>query len=105
MRASFSSWCDEYYNLKMLLIGELLRSKAILERRQAAVKIQSTREKRNSSPHSGKSNLSYPVPALKQATLDMMKKDEEKKRKERKDKLKKQQKEERRQIYLKEKAQ
>ena len=40
MRASFSSWCDEYYNLKMLLIGELLRSKAILERRQAAVKTQ-----------------------------------------------------------------
>ena len=38
MRASFSSWCDEYYNLKMLLIGELFRSKAILERRQAAVK-------------------------------------------------------------------
>ena len=33
MRASFSSWCDEYYNLKMLLIGELFRSKAILERR------------------------------------------------------------------------
>ena len=31
MRASFSSWCDEYYNLKMLLIGELFRSKAILE--------------------------------------------------------------------------
>ena len=42
MRASFSSWCDEYYmyNLKMLLIGELFRSKAILERRQAAVKNQ-----------------------------------------------------------------
>ena len=38
MRASFSSWCDEYYNLKMLLIGELFRSKAILERRQDAVK-------------------------------------------------------------------
>ena len=38
MRASFSCWCDEYYNLKMLLIGELFRSKAILERRQAAVK-------------------------------------------------------------------
>ena len=39
MRASFSSCCDEYYNLKMLLIGELFRSKAILEQRQAAVKI------------------------------------------------------------------
>ena len=39
MRASFSSWCDEYYNLKMPLIGELFRSKAILERRQASVKI------------------------------------------------------------------
>ena len=40
MRASFSSWCDEYYNLKMLLIGEIFRSKAILERRQAAVKMR-----------------------------------------------------------------
>ena len=39
MRASFSSRCDEYYNLKMLLIGEQFRSKAIIERRQAAVKI------------------------------------------------------------------
>ena len=39
MRASFSSRCDEYYNLKMLLIGEKFRSKAIIERRQAAVKI------------------------------------------------------------------
>ena len=38
MRASFSSWCDEYYNFKMLLIGVLFRSKLILERRQAAVK-------------------------------------------------------------------
>ena len=38
MRASFSSWCDEYYNLKKVLIGELFRSKAILELRQAAVK-------------------------------------------------------------------
>ena len=42
----------------------------------------------------GKSNSSHPGPALKQATLDMMKKDEEKKKKEEKDKLKKQQKEE-----------
>ena len=32
MRASFSSRCDEYYNLKMLLIGEKFRAKAILER-------------------------------------------------------------------------
>ena len=38
MRASFSSRCDEYYNLKMLLIGEKFRSKVIIERRQAAVK-------------------------------------------------------------------
>ena len=36
MRALFSIWCDEYYNLRILLIGENLhncRSKAILERR------------------------------------------------------------------------
>ena len=44
---------------------------------------QGTQEKRNSSPHPGKSNSSHPGQALKQATLDMMKKDEEKKRKER----------------------
>ena len=24
MRALFSSWCDEYYNLRLLLIGENL---------------------------------------------------------------------------------
>ena len=42
MRALFSIWCDEYYNLRILLIGENLhncRSKAILERLLAAVKI------------------------------------------------------------------
>ena len=24
MRALFSSWCDEYYNLRILLIGDIL---------------------------------------------------------------------------------
>ena len=38
MRALFSSWCDEYYNLRILLIGEFLhkfRFKAIIERRRS----------------------------------------------------------------------
>ena len=74
-------------------------------KQQTTEKTQGTQEKRNLSPHQLKSNSSHPGPALKQATLDMMKKDEEKKRKEEKDKLKKQQKEERKQIHLKEKAQ
>ena len=73
-------------------------------KQQATEKTQGTQEKSNSSPHPGKSNSSHPVPALKQATLDMMKKDEEKKKKEEKHKLKKQQKE-RRQQYQKEQAQ
>ena len=55
--------------------------------------------KRNSSPHPGKSNSSHPGPALKAATLEMMK------RKEEKDKLKQQEKEERKQLYLKQQAQ
>ena len=63
-------------------------------------KRNSTQEKRNSSPHPGKSNSSHPGPALKAATLDMMKKDE-KKRKEEKDKLKQQKKT----AYLKQQAQ
>ena len=58
-------------------------------KQQTTEKTQGTQEKRNSSPHLGKSNSSHPGPALKQATLDMMKKDEEKKGKEEKDKLKK----------------
>ena len=74
-------------------------------KQQATAKTQGTQEKSNSSPHPGKSNSSHPGPALKQATLDMMKKDEEKKKKEEKDKIKKQQKEERRQQYKKEQAQ
>ena len=47
-----------------------------------------TQGKSNSSPHPGKRNSSHPWPALKQATLDMMKKDEETKKKEEKDRLK-----------------
>ena len=66
---------------------------------------EGTQGKSNSSPHPGKCNSSHPGPALKQATLNMTKKDEEKKKKEEKDKLKKLQKEERRQQYLKEQAQ
>ena len=46
-----------------------------------------------------------PGPALKPATLIMMKKEEERKKKEEKDKLKKQQKEERKQQWQKEQAQ
>ena len=65
---------------------------------------EGTQGKISSSPHPGKSNSS-PGPALKAATLEMIKKDEEKKRKEEKDKLKKKKKEERKQIFLKEKAQ
>ena len=74
-------------------------------KQQTTEKMQDgTQGKSKSSPHPGKSNSSHPGPALKQATLDMMKKDEEKKRKEEKNKLKKEQKEERRHIFLKEKA-
>ena len=58
-------------------------------KQQPTEKTQGTQEKSNSSPNPGKSNSSHPGPALKQATLDMIKKDEEKKRKEEKDKLKK----------------
>ena len=51
---------------------------------QTTEKTQGTQEKRNSSPHPGKSNFSHPWPALKAATLEMMKKDEVKrKRRER----------------------
>ena len=72
-------------------------------KQQTTEKTQGTQEKRNSSPQPGKSNSSHPGPALKAATLEMMKKEEEKKRKEEKDQLKKE--EERIQTYLKEKAQ
>ena len=58
-------------------------------KQQTTEKTQGTQEKRNSSPQPGKSNSSHPGPALKAATLEMMKKDEEKKRKDEKDKLKK----------------
>ena len=68
-------------------------------------KTQGTKEKRNASPKPGKRNSSHSGPALKGATLEMMKKDEEKKKKEEKDKLKKQQKEERKQQWQKEQAQ
>ena len=68
-------------------------------------KTQGTKEKRNASPKPGKSNSSHSGPALKGATLEMIKKDEEKKKKEEKDKLKKQQKEERKQQWQKEQAQ
>ena len=60
--------------------------------KQQATETQGTQEKSNSSPHPGKSNSSHPWQALKQATIDMMKKDEDKKRKTN---SKKQQKEER----------
>ena len=73
-------------------------------KQQATEKTQGTQEKRYSS-HPGKSNSSNHGSALKQATLDMTKKDEEKKKKEKKDKLKNQQKEERWQQYQKEQAQ
>ena len=67
-------------------------------------KAKCTKRKSNSSPHPGKSYSSpNPEPALKAATLEMMRKDKMKKKE--KDKLEKQQKEERRQQYLKEKAQ
>ena len=46
-----------------------------------------------------------PGPALKPATLEMMKKEEERKKKEEKDRIKKQQKEERKQQWQKEQAQ
>ena len=73
--------------------------------KQTTEKTQGTKEKRNTSPKPGKSNSSHSGPALKGATLEMMKKDEEKKKKEEKDKLKKQQKEERKQQWQKEQAQ
>ena len=71
--------------------------------KQTTEKTKGTQENRNSSP--GKSNSSHSGPALKGATLEMIKKDEEKKKKEEKDKLKKQQKEERKQQWQKEQAQ
>ena len=73
-------------------------------KQQTTEKTQCTQEKRNSYPHTGKSNNSHPGPALKAATLEMMKKIEEKKRKEEKDKLKQQQKKERRQLYHKQQS-
>ena len=73
--------------------------------KQTTEKTKGTQEKRNSSPKPGKSNSSHSGPALKGATLEMIKKDEEKKKKEEKDKLKKQQKEERKQQWQKEQAQ
>ena len=73
--------------------------------KQTTEKTQGTKKKRNASPHPGKSNSSHSGPALKGATLEMIKKDEEKKKKEEKDKLKKQQKEERKQQWQKEQAQ
>ena len=73
--------------------------------KQTTKKTQGTKEKRNASPKPGKSNSSHSGPALKGATLEMIKKDEEKKKKEEKDKLKKQQKEERKQQWQKEQAQ
>ena len=51
-------------------------------KQQTTEKTQGTKEKRNSSPQPGKSNSTHPGPALKAATLEMMKKDEEKKKKE-----------------------
>ena len=71
-------------------------------KQQTTEKNQGTQE---TSHHPGKSNSSHPGPALKAATLEMMKKDEEKKRKDEKDKFKQQQKEERKQLYLKQQAQ
>ena len=60
-------------------------------KQQTTEKTQGTQEKRNSSPHPGKSYSSHPGPDLKQATFDLTKKDEEKKKKEEKDKLKEEQ--------------
>ena len=60
------------------------------------------KEKTNEKQGKGTSSPS-PGPALKPATLEMMKKEEEKKKKEEKDRLKKQQKEERRQQFIKDK--
>ena len=74
-------------------------------KQQTTEKNQGTQEKRNSSLHPGKSNSSHPGPALKAATLEMMKKDEGNKRKEEKVKLKQQQNEERKQLDLKQQAQ
>ena len=56
-------------------------------KQQTTEKNQGTKEKRNTSPHPGKSNSSHPGPALKAATLEMIEKDKEKKKKEEKDKL------------------
>ena len=74
-------------------------------KQQTTEKTQGTQEKRNSSPRPGKSNSSHPGPALKAATLEMMKQDEEKKRKEEKDKLKKKRKKRHRKIKKKLKKQ
>ena len=60
------------------------------------------KEKTNEKQGKGTSSPS-PGPALKPATLEMMKKEEERKKKEEKDRLKKQQKEERRQQFIKDK--
>ena len=60
-----------------------------LKQREIEKTQEGTQGKSNSSPRPGKSNSSHPGPALKAATLEMMKKDEEVKRKEERDKLKK----------------
>ena len=50
-------------------------------KKQTTEKTKGTQEKRNSSPHPGKSNSSHPGTALKPATLEMIEKDKEKKKK------------------------
>ena len=38
MRALFSSWCDEYYNLRILLIGENLHKIKVQNDNRASAK-------------------------------------------------------------------
>ena len=68
---------------------------------------QTSSEKHQKKHQKGKQDKNTssprPWPALKPATLEMMKKEEERKKKEEKDRIKQQQKEERRQQYHKDK--
>ena len=75
---------------------EYLKQQTVSEK-TSKEKTNETKGKRTSSPRPG--------PALKPATLEMMKKEEERKKKEEKDRIKKQQKEERKQQWQKEQAQ
>ena len=70
--------------------------------KQQTASVKTSKEKTNETKGK-RTSFPRPGPALKPATLEMMKKEEERKKKEEKDRIKQQQKEERRQQYHKDK--